>query len=198
MRELESKQALRKRVAAQRAAIAPPRRRDWDARIQEALLAHERWRRASAVMAYCSMPEEVGTRAILEDALARNKRLLLPRCVPGEKRFEAVEVRDLERDLTPGRFRGLLEPLRELPAWSGDDELDLIVVPGVAFDRAGRRLGFGAGMYDRFLAQHPKPWRVGLAYELQVLDAVPSDDYDVAVHAVLTEKGFLPIGESGA
>ena len=130
------------RMLALRAAVAPGHRRQWDASIERALLESERWREARRVKAYYSMPEETGTGGILRAALEEGKRLALPRCVEGEDRFDAVEVRDLEKDLAPGRFRGIMEPREELAAWDGDG-FDLVIVPGVAFDRQGGRLGFG-------------------------------------------------------
>lgn len=183
------KQILREKMRALRARIDPQLRRAWNETIQNALLETERWKKARTVLAYRSMPEETATGRVLAAALAQGKRLALPRCVEGEKRFEPVQVHDLENDLAPGKFADLEEPLATLPAWNGGP-FDLAIVPGVAFDRKGHRLGFGGGMYDRFLANHPRTWRLALAYDLQLIDRVPADPHDKPVHALLTEDSL--------
>jgi 5-formyltetrahydrofolate cyclo-ligase len=191
------KRDLRREMRARRAAIPAEKRRVWDAYIGLKLLtSHPLWDPCRGVLAYCSMPDEVSTRAIFERALREEKALFLPRCVPGEKRFEAVRIHDPEEDLVPARLPHLLEPRLDLPAASDSDPIDLIVVPGIAFDLRGHRLGFGAGMYDRFLAEHPSPYRLAFAYDLQVVDAIPASDHDVPVHAIQTEKRLIEPGKT--
>jgi 5-formyltetrahydrofolate cyclo-ligase len=187
------KQTLRKQMLALREGIDPDRRAEWNARIQKQLLASAAWRDAHVVMAYFSMPEEAATDQILRAALSEGKTLALPRCVPNASCFEAVVVRDIERDLEPGAFRKLLEPRSDLAPLPSATPPDLVLAPGVAFDRRGMRLGFGGGMYDRYLETHPEPQRIALAYSIQILDAVPTDPHDAPVHAILTEQGFFQI-----
>lgn len=181
-------------MLALRAALAPEARRACDDEIARLLFASPRWRASHAVMAYCSFPDEVETRPILERALSEGKRLFLPRRIPREKRFEAVEARDLQRDLAPTSFRGLVEPLPALPSEPASSSpatsIDLIILPGIAFDREGYRLGFGAGMYDKFLAVRPAPWRLAIAYSVQIVDHLPRDPHDIPVQAILTENGW--------
>jgi len=193
----DAKARLRREMIERRLAIDVEERATLDRRIQDALLASPRWRAAERVMAYHAMLGEVGTSRILEAAIEDGKRLALPRCVPGERRFEAVEINDPARDLAPGPFRGLLEPAAHLPALTDPDELDLIVVPGVAFDRRGYRLGYGGGMFDRFLAACPSPHRLAVAYALKIVDRVPTDPHDLPVHAILTEDGVAGVRGEG-
>jgi len=188
-----SKSELRRMMLERRASIAPDRRRDWNRRIEEQILGSALWRAAHAVMAYCSLPDEAATQGILAAAVETGKRLLLPRRVPGRKRFEAVEVRDLERDLAPTSLRGLVEPLLGPPPYENANTVDLIIIPGVAFDRRGLRLGFGGGMYDRFLAECPAPYRLALAYSIQIIDETPRSNHDESVHGILTEEGWIDI-----
>lgn len=195
----QGKATLRRDMLALRTAANPDLRAQWSRDIRFALLTSERWMTAHNVLAYFAMPDEVATLGLLSAALADGKRLTLPRCLPREKRFEVVEVTDIARDLEMSRFRGLHEPARHLPAWdrARDGELDLVIVPGVAFDRAGHRLGFGAGMYDRFLAewdaQAPggRAWRLALAFSLQVVEHLPADPHDQPVNDILTEQGWI-------
>ncbi len=144
------------------------------------------------------MPDEVGTAGILKAAFDQGKRLALPRCLRGTPCFEAIEIRDFEADLVSGKFRGLREPVAALSAWDQeqDGSFDLIVVPGVAFDRTGNRLGFGAGMYDRFLEKIPAcPPLVALAYNIQIVDRIESEAHDWRMDAIVTETGMIRISE---
>jgi 5-formyltetrahydrofolate cyclo-ligase len=176
---------------SRRAAVSPQERLDWSERIQAHLLALKSWREAERVLAYCSMPKEVATQGILEAALREGKHLFLPRCRVGCPHFEAVEVRNLAADLEPGPLRNLMQPLASLPALTSGNEFDLVVVPGVAFDRRGCRIGFGGGMYDRFFDANPLPYRLALAFAFQVVDHIPAAAHDLPVHGILTEKGLI-------
>lgn len=188
----DAKKVLRAELLKKRAAIDPEIREKWNAALSERLFALPRFQEAQRVMAYCSMPKEAATGAILRETLRQGKRLFLPRCVPGHKRFEAVEVPQLEGHLAPGPWRDLMEPLPSLPPMPETvHPFDLILVPGVGFDREGHRLGFGAGMYDRFLTEHPTPFRLALAYSLQVVDTIPADCHDQPVQAILTESEWI-------
>ena len=205
-----AKAELRRQMLALRTAITPEQRVQWNRDIRFALLTSERWMQARNILAYFAMPDEVATLGLLSNALADGKRLALPRCVPREKRFEVVAVNDLVRDLEMSAFRGLHEPAGSFPVWDRetDGELDLVIVPGVAFDRSGHRLGFGAGMYDRFFADwekqgpasqqgtHPGPWRLALAFSLQVVEHLPADPHDQPVDAILTEQGWMNLDKT--
>ena len=132
---------------------------------------------AQTVLLYWSMPEEVDTHALIRKWSER-KRIVLPR-VCGEE----LELRlyDPER-MVPG-YRGILEPAEDaLPV--PDAEIDLAIVPGLAFDRAGHRLGRGKGYYDRLLPRLHCP-KLGLAFPCQVLDEVPIEAHDVALDGII-------------
>jgi len=212
--ETDRKSLIRRELISRRAAVSPQERVDWSERIQAHLLTLKSWREAERVLAYCSMPKEVATQGILEAALREGKSLFLPRCRVGCPHFEAVEVRDLAGDLEPGPLRNLMQPLASLPALragenglkpalqtsenglkpalqTSGNEFDLVVVPGVAFDRRGCRIGFGGGMYDRFFDANPLPYRLALAFAFQVVDHIPAAAHDLPVHGILTEKGLI-------
>ena len=212
--ETDRKSLIRRELISRRAAVSPQERVDWSERIQAHLLTLKSWREAERVLAYCSMPKEVATQGILEAALREGKSLFLPRCRVGCPHFEAVKVRDLAGDLEPGPLRNLMQPLASLPALrtgenglkpalqtsenglkpalqTSGNEFDLVVVPGVAFDRRGCRIGFGGGMYDRFFDANPLPYRLALAFAFQVVDHIPAAAHDLPVHGILTEKGLI-------
>lgn len=142
---------------------------------------------AKGIGAFASIPGEIDTLAILEGILSQGKKLYLPRMEKDKSHFIFLPVTDL-KNLAPGTF-GIMEPTGRHPAaW---EELDLVLVPGLAFDLKGNRLGFGKGYYDRALPQlNNSAMTVGLAYSFQIVEQLPTDQGDIPVKALLTEKGF--------
>ncbi len=148
---------------------------------------------AKVVMAYVSLPDEAPTSEILPALLREGKILLLPR-VKGEE-IEPVRVTDLSRDLAPG-YAGIAEPASWLEPWKG--RVDALILPGLAFDEQGTRLGRGGGHYDRLLARL-ETTRIGLATEAQLLSHLPSEPHDARVHVLVTEARVIrfPVPPAG-
>jgi 5-formyltetrahydrofolate cyclo-ligase len=133
-----------------------------------------------------ALPYEVQTWRMIEDLLLRGKRVVVPVVRPRSKRLGLSEVRDPAADLAPGRY-GVLEPRPSKRRPVALREVDLVFVPGLAFDRRGHRLGHGLGYFDRLLARLPKAVpTVGLAYRFQLLNRLPVAAHDHAVRTVLT------------
>jgi 5-formyltetrahydrofolate cyclo-ligase len=146
------------------------------------------FKRAKTLAAFASVPGEIDTLPILEGVLKGGKSLSLPKVLKDKTHFEFYPVQDL-KDLSPGAY-GILEPTASRP--TGWESLDLVLVPGLAFDPSGRRLGFGKGYYDRALPLLPSDClTVGLGYGFQVVERVPTGPQDIPVKALLTEKGFI-------
>ena len=146
------------------------------------------YRRAKTLLCYVAFDGEVETRAILRRALDDGKRVAVPVPVPSTKRLLAVEICDPDRDLRVTGPFGIPHPPR---AWRRVPvkKLDLVLMPGVAFDRRGHRLGRGGGYFDRFLIRLPaSAKRVGLAFEFQLVDELPVESHDLPACAVVTEK----------
>jgi 5-formyltetrahydrofolate cyclo-ligase len=144
---------------------------------------------ARTVMYYVDVRSEVRTRQSLPTALTHGKRIIVPYCVNNELELFLLENMD---ELAVGMYR-ILEPkpeLRGLPGKRvGATELDLVMVPGVAFDRRGARMGHGFGYYDKLL-QHARPDTplVALAFECQLFDEIPTAAHDIFMDRVITEK----------
>jgi 5-formyltetrahydrofolate cyclo-ligase len=162
------------------------------AQIQKLLFELPEFDRAKTVSFYVTKPGigEVDTEQMIKASLLMGKRIFLPVVEKTLKKLELSELRDFERELAPGAF-DVPEPKPEYRRPVSPRECDLIVVPGIAFDLHGHRLGFGGGYYDRLLREIASlrlgiPF-VGLAYELQVLDSLPHTGHDVAVHILVTE-----------
>jgi 5-formyltetrahydrofolate cyclo-ligase len=145
------------------------------------------YKKAKTVAAFASTRGEIDTYPLLEGIMASGKKLALPHVSKDKSQLRFYEVTDLKK-LSPGEF-GILcpEPVHAVPM----DKIDLILVPGLAFDRKGFRLGFGKGYYDRALPQiRPDSVSVGLCYSFQVVDQVPVGEHDIPVKALLHEKAL--------
>lgn len=158
------------------------------------------YQRAKTVLFYLDVRSEVRTRHDLSNALASGKKIVVPYCVDGE--LELFHLTDPE-ELSVGMYK-ILEPkpeLRTLASHRVDvDEIDLIIVPGVAFDRTGGRTGHGKGYYDKLLehARRDTPL-VALAFECQLFDKIPMQAHDVFMDKVITEKAvYLGLGRGAA
>ncbi len=179
------KRALRARVRSAREAASEADRAGWSREIARRLLALAEVRDAATVMAFSSFGSEVDTRPVLERLLAEGRVVVLPRVEGG--RIVPVELRPDSR-LTPASF-GALEP-------EGDpippEAIEAVVVPGLAFDRHGYRVGYGGGFYDRFLPLlRDEVPRVGVCFALQLVEEVPHGPGDVPVGLVVTQEEVI-------
>ena len=164
-------------------------------RIWEKLLAFDLFLRGRGILFYLALEDEVQTRPMIEAALGMGKRISVP-LIDEEKReiFPSI-LKDPDKELTSGPW-GILEPKRKFYRPCPLEEIDLVIVPGVAFDEAGNRLGFGRGFYDKFLRRLPERVSfIALAFELQVVKSLPSRPHDVAVGYIITEKRIIKCKE---
>jgi 5,10-methenyltetrahydrofolate synthetase len=183
----EAKAAVRRAVLLRRDALPGGERALLSARIVTTILDLRTYQEADVVLAYASFGTELQTDELLRRVLADGKTLVLPRVERGG--LGLYEVRDLGGDLASGTW-GIREPEPDRcpPADAGG--VGFALIPGVAFDRRARRLGYGGGYYDRLLAgglPEGTPLVSG-AFEVQILDEVPTDPHDAPVDVVVTEK----------
>lgn len=180
------KAELRAQLRARRDALRPDERSAADAAIRARLLELPEWHAARVLFVYVSFGSEVDTRGVITTALASGQQVLVPRVVRARGAMEACPIASLDQ-LAPGVW-GILEPLPEIAA-APPAQIDLVVAPGLAFDPSGARLGYGAGYYDRYLCRvRPDCVRAALAYEAQILPAVPYTPTDEPMEIVLTER----------
>lgn len=144
------------------------------------LLAHPRVQAAHTILLYHPLADEVDIRAALRSLSSQGKHLLLP-VVTGTHTLELRRYRPLA-PLVRGAF-GILEPEGE--AFTRWNEIELVVVPGVAFDEAGHRLGRGKGYYDALLAQLPHAYKLGICFDFQKLPSLPTEPHDIPMHELL-------------
>lgn len=186
------KGALRARVRAARAAIPEERRREAAIRVAAGVLLYLEELAPRGVLAYCASPEEIDPSVLVRLLRESGVPVAFPRvCGPGELALHWSELEDLR----PG-YCGLLEPTENMVE-AASEEIDVVLVPGVAFDSHGHRLGMGGGFYDRLLAGLPPGTvKIGLAFDEQIVEAVPREAHDVVLDAVVTPRRILRPGEA--
>lgn len=142
-------------------------------------------------MLFISFNNEVLTKPIIDNSIKHEKQVFIPVTVPKTKEIIVSELLNFEEDLEVGTF-GLLEPKKDFLRPYSPEQLDLIIVPGVAFDSRGYRIGYGAGYYDRFLAKidNDVP-KISLAFDMQIINHVPNEEYDIPVDYIITESNFI-------
>jgi 5-formyltetrahydrofolate cyclo-ligase len=180
------KRRLRKEMIAARQALPPAVQAERSRRAQEALIRTPWFAQARTVMLYLPFRGEVQTDLLVGAARAAGKRLVLPRVQQEPKK---LWLHRWEGEPVVGAY-GILEPA---PTWTLVDpaEVDLVAVPGVAFDPAGNRLGYGGGYYDRTLPLMVHAVCVALAYRFQVVPSLPADPHDMPLHGIATEEGLI-------
>ena len=185
-----SKHRMRDRIRAARTCLHPPdlAERSWQiASYTQSLLQGQ-----ETVMVYASKPGEVDTTTMIRTFLDRGVRLVVPII---ERETKSLRLSRLEDPavLVPSTF-GVPEPIgHELPV--DPDEIGAVVIPMLGFDRAGNRLGYGAGYYDRFLASHPMEMKVGITLACRAFEGIPADPFDIPMDWIVTEEG--PIHGTG-
>lgn len=150
------------------------------------LFAAPQFKAARTVLFYASFDGEVDTYDMMKQAMTLGKKIALPIIDPKHKHIIPAFVHDLHKDLVPGSY-GIPQPRLEKGRLAADDEIDLSVVPGIAFDRTNHRLGRGAGYYDRFLSRLAKHVpSLGIAFDFQIVDRLPHHEHDVALTGVIS------------
>jgi 5-formyltetrahydrofolate cyclo-ligase len=183
----EAKLALRRQVLARRDALPLEERAAASAAIAARIPTLPQFAAARTVLLTLAFRSEWNTRPLVATALDAAKTVVVPRVNTQTRMLELVSIDDPDRDVVPGHL-GIPEPRAERPHVSRD-AIEFVLVPGVAFDLDGRRLGYGGGYYDRLLPLLPsRAARIAGALEVQIVERVPAAPHDVAVDAIVTES----------
>lgn len=180
------KAEVRDLALKKRNALTEADRREMSIKIAEQLESQAIFKDAQSILFYYSVQSEVSTLDLLS-RWAERKFLFLPRLVEGFT-FLPLPFSSID-ELEPNKF-GIPEPTI-MADTEESPKLDLIIVPGVAFDRAGNRIGMGKGYYDRFLKQYDSVPKMALAYSEQVLDVLPKEPYDKPINWIVTESEVI-------
>ena len=175
------KRDLRRSISEKKRALSA---REIEARsraLADRLFETAAYRQARSLYAYLAFNQEVRTRPIILRAWADGKRVAVPKVVGGEMRF--IWITDFD-ELAEGAY-GIPEPAGDGPV--ADDETALVLMPGLAFDAAGRRVGYGGGYYDRYFSAHPNHTKIALCYGFQLVDAIDAEEHDIPADLVITD-----------
>ena len=171
--------ALRKQIREKKRAMTPLEIEEKSRRLGMLFAASEAYLQAKTIYGYLPYNQEVRTVPMLEQALRDGKRVAVPKCYGDEMRF--IFMDDLS--MVEKGYAGIPEPIADGPV--ADDETALVLMPGLAFDPQGHRIGYGGGFYDKFLALEPNHPTLALCYDFQMLDHLDTEEFDIPVDCVL-------------
>ena len=188
----EAKLALRRRTLAARDALLPEFRTAASDAIAARISANPEFTRAGAVLLTFPFRSEWDTLPLVRAALADGKTVAVPRVNTKTRMLELHSITEPDRDVGAGH-RGVPEPWLHCPRFDYA-AIDFVLVPGVAFDAEGRRLGYGGGFYDRLLPLlSSRVARVAGAFDVQIVDSVPAAPHDIAVDSIVTESRLIAV-----
>ncbi len=191
-----AKVELRRKIREMRDRMTPVTRQSAAEAAIARVLGTPQWRQATAVLLTLSFGSELSTDALADAALAAGKRLILPRVDATAKMLELFFVEDIGRQVAAGAL-GIREPILESCRPAAPECVDCAVVPGLAFDREGGRLGYGGGYFDRLLPQlRDEVPRIAVAYSLQLVDQVPRAPHDRGVNLIVTDAATIRVGRN--
>jgi len=187
----EKKSEIRRKTSANRKRLSEEARTEKSKAITEFLFDFANFREARTVLFYMASGSEVGTEDMIRKALEFEKVVALPWVDEKEERIIPLKVDDLHRDVKTG-YKGIGEPIpqqcKEIPVGS----IELAIIPGIAFDERGGRIGHGTGFYDRFIPDLDVTTRkVALAFECQIVSQIPMEPHDRYIDIIITEKRVI-------
>lgn len=185
------KQTLKQEIFQKRKSLSKEELKEKSLKIEENLYSLDEFKKAKNIMFYVSFGSEVGTRGIIKELLAKKeKTVIVPYVLENYPILQLSELKNF--DWLEVKTFGILEPKELYIREFNYEKLDLVIIPGIVFDKKGHRIGYGHGYYDKFLKILKKDVKkIGLAFELQIVDEIPEEEHDVPVDCVVTEKRVL-------
>ncbi|SHO46799.1 5-formyltetrahydrofolate cyclo-ligase [Desulfopila aestuarii] len=183
---------LRKDILKSRDGLSAEEIREKSGVICKQLLALPEIQRSTNIFLYVSFRSEVATTDLLERLLAAGKTVSVPITYVKAPRIDAIRITNPARDLVPG-YCDIPEPRQEILAsnYVAPESIDAIILPGSVFDLRCGRFGYGGGFYDRFVSSAPSAVRIGLAFDLQIVERAPLQDHDELLDMVITESRII-------
>lgn len=186
----ECKKELRSRILSERRQLSVRTIDVLSAKIAESFIRWDIYNAAKSIMLYVPMPDEPQIASVFEHAWDNNKSVSIPYLSQSWGIMDAAAIHSFE-ELVPGKIKNLKVPNPEKLCIVDSTSIDLILIPGVAFDQHGYRLGMGAGYYDRFLPKALQAKTVGVCWSANVLQTLPRESHDLPVEYLLTEMGIF-------
>ena len=175
-----NKKEMRAQIRAKKRAMTENQIVSASARLGEQFRSCALYQNAKTIYGYLPYNQEVRTVPMLEQAIRDGKRVAVPKCYGQDMRF--IYISDFEQEVAPG-YANIPEPIADGPV--ADDTTALVLMPGLAFDPQGHRIGYGGGFYDRFLADEPDHPTLALCYGFQMVDHLETEEFDIPVDMVL-------------
>lgn len=183
------KNLVRKKILELRCNIKDEEKIEWDQLIFASLVKSDFFIKAKKIFIYVSYKNEVDTKKIIQYSLKNKKEIYVPKTYLNEKNMKAVKINSLD-ELIVDNY-GILEP-KYVDKNNIGNNFDLIIMPGVAFDRCGNRIGYGGGYYDKYLLNIKEDIKkIALAYDIQVIDDIHREKHDIKVDCIITEKEIV-------
>lgn len=183
------KDKLRKKLMRIRNDLSKSEVLEKSKQIKKRLFAMDKFEQASTILFYVSYDNEVYTHDMIKEGISNRKNVIVPISDKENRRLILSKLESLD-DLDYGAY-GILKPKKERVKKVSLDMIDLIIVPGVGFDEQGYRVGHGKGYYDDLLRNSKKASHIGLAFEAQIVKKIPTEDHDLPVHKIITEKRII-------
>ena len=174
------KKEMRAYIRAKKRAMTEAQIVSASARLGRQFRESELYRKAKTIYGYLPYNQEVRTVPMLEQAIADGKRVAVPKCYDKDMRF--IYIDDFDTQIAPG-YAGIPEPIADGPV--AEDKTALVLMPGLAFDPQGHRIGYGGGFYDRFLSDEPDHPTLALCYGFQMVEHLETEEFDIPVDLVL-------------
>lgn len=183
------KKTIRNEVLEKRGKLSKNDHKNFSKDINNSIYNSSYYKDAETIMTFVSFLDEVDTHEFIKESIANGKRIVVPITIPETKELRPSQVNDFS-ELEPGYYN-ILSPKEEFIRLVDPKEIDLVIVPGVAFDRSGYRVGYGGGYYDRFLSKIPNVVKIAIAFHLQLIDKAPKEHFDIPVDYIVTEKEVI-------
>ncbi|WP_069648900.1 5-formyltetrahydrofolate cyclo-ligase [Caloranaerobacter ferrireducens] len=185
------KSELRRKVLNKRKELSNRDIVNLSDKIIDLLINTTLYKNANYIMTYIDFRNEVKTEKLIKKSLEIGKKIIIPISLTESRELLLSELKDYDNELTTGAY-GILEPKKEYIRKVSSQILDLIIVPGVVFDKRGYRIGYGGGYYDKFLLNISKSVpKVALAFDFQVVEKINEEKHDIPVDYIITEKGIV-------
>lgn len=184
------KKTLRKEILQKRATLSTENILEYSDIIESKLYETDSYKEAKNIMSFISFSDEIHTHEIIKGSIKLGKSIVVPVTIPKTREMKVSQVLDFS-ELEIGYYN-ILTPKKEFIRFVDPNTIDLILVPGVVFARNGYRVGYGGGYYDRFFSKLNKEVKkIGLAFDLQIVDKVPTDSFDIPIDLIITEKEII-------
>ncbi|MDR7856559.1 5-formyltetrahydrofolate cyclo-ligase [Tissierella sp.] len=184
------KKILRKEILQKRAKITKEDNDKYSNIIANTLYEMSPYKEANTIMCFISFANEINTTELIETSIKHGKTVVIPITIPETKELKVSQILDFS-ELEKGYYN-ILTPKEEFIRYVDPSTIDLVLVPGVVFAENGYRIGYGGGYYDRFLSKLDESVaKIAIGFDLQVVDEVPTESFDIPVDMIITEKRII-------